>query len=181
MFKELCDDFLIDFIHLFILENCDFITLNSVSGCLGLGVVLPFELPQAIRNILNVLITTILYIILLLQWFNMKKSIFIALTIFISSSALADTIIPRSIEGDRGTYYLIKQSRSGDIVSTLHKRVGVDSTGYTSAKVNCKTKQIKEIGYSEISAKAIKPNPTKWYNLVTGSSKYDLYKFVCTR
>ena len=111
----------------------------------------------------------------------MKNLLFICITLLISNNVLADTLIPRSISGDKGKYYLIQQSKSGDIISTLHKRVGVDSTGYTSAKLNCRTKQIKEIGYSEVSAKAIKPNPTEWYDLVTGSSKYDLYKFVCKK
>lgn len=110
----------------------------------------------------------------------MKKLIFTCITLLITSHTIADTLIPRSVAGDKGRYYLIQKSKSGNIVSTLHKRVGVDSVGYTSAKVNCKTKQIQEIGYSEVSAKAIKSNPTEWYDLVTGSSKYDLYKFVCT-
>lgn len=111
----------------------------------------------------------------------MNKILFVFTMFFISSQLFADVLIPRSVLGDKGRYYLIRQSKSGNIVSTLHKRVGVDSVGYTSAKVNCKTKQIQEIGYSEVSAKAIKPNPTAWYDLVVGSSKYDLYTFVCKK
>ena len=41
------------------------------------------------------------------------------------------------------------------------------------------TAQVQEIGYSETSADDIVPNPTKWYDLVANSSKYDLYTFVC--
>jgi hypothetical protein len=40
---------------------------------------------------------------------------------------------------------------------------------------------MQEIGYSEVSAQAIKPDPTKWFDLVKGSSKYDLYQFVCKK
>lgn len=68
---------------------------------------------------------------------------------------------------------------SGDVITTLHKRIGVDSVGYTAMNINCKTAQVQEVGYSEISADSITPNPTDWYELVPGSSKYDLYKFVC--
>ena len=41
--------------------------------------------------------------------------------------------------------------------------------------------EMQEIGYSEISATAIKPNPTQWFDLVPGSSKHDLYKVVCKK
>ncbi|GAA5018040.1 hypothetical protein GCM10023206_31270 [Acinetobacter puyangensis] len=109
----------------------------------------------------------------------MQKLLIAISCIILSSLAFADQQIPRSVSGDKGKYYLIKQTKSGDIVSTLHKRVGVDSIGYTSLQINCKTGQMKEIGYSEVSPQAIKPNPTKWFDLVRGSSKYDLYKFVC--
>lgn len=111
----------------------------------------------------------------------MKRLLFTCIALLISTHTLANTLIPRSVAGDKGKYYLIKKSESGNIISTLHKRVGVDSVVYTSTKINCKTKQIQEIGNSEVSAQAIKPNPTKWFDLVTGSSKYDLYKFVCKK
>ncbi len=38
---------------------------------------------------------------------------------------------------------------------------------------------MRDIGYSEDSPKAIKVNPMKWYDLVQGSSKSDLFNFVC--
>ncbi|HAV5681968.1 TPA: hypothetical protein NJU29_003706 [Acinetobacter baumannii] len=111
----------------------------------------------------------------------MKKLVLIFIAIFATGHALADTLIPRSALGDKGKYYLIKQTKSGDIVTALDKRVGVDSIVYTSTKTNCKTGKMQEIGYSEISATAIKPNPTQWFDLVPGSSKHDLYKFVCKK
>ena len=111
----------------------------------------------------------------------MKILLFTCITLLISTHVLADTLIPRSASGDKGKYYLIKQTKSGDIISAVHKRVGVDSIGYTSTKTNCKTGKMQEIGYSEVSAQAIKPDPTKWFDLVKGSSKYDLYQFVCKK
>ena len=111
----------------------------------------------------------------------MKILLFTCITLLISTHALADTLIPRSVSGDKGKYYLIKKSKSGDIISAVHKRVGVDSIGYTSTKTNCKTGKMQEIGYSEVSVQAIKASPTKWFDLVPGSSKHDLYKFLCKK
>jgi hypothetical protein len=88
-------------------------------------------------------------------------------------------LIPRSVSGDKGQYYLLDKKKSGAIVETLHKRIGVDSIGYTRMKINCETAQVQEIGYSETSADDIVSNPTNWYDLVANSSKYDLYTFVC--
>lgn len=88
-------------------------------------------------------------------------------------------LIPRRDPGDKGKYYLIEKKQFGDIVTTLHKRIGVDSVGYTLMNLDCKNGKIQELGYSEISAKDIKQNPTDWYELVSGSSKYDIYQFVC--
>jgi hypothetical protein len=81
--------------------------------------------------------------------------------------------------GDKGKYYLIEAKRTGDIVQALHKRVGPDSVGFTRTETNCKTSQMREIGYAEDSPKNIKAKPTKWFELVPGSSKSDLAIFVC--
>lgn len=96
------------------------------------------------------------------------------------ASNAAETLIPRSM-ADKGKYYLLESKRTGELVRTLHKRVGVDSVGFTKAEVNCATIKIREIGYSEESASAIKDNPTAWFDLVPGSSKSDLAHFVCKR
>ena len=88
-------------------------------------------------------------------------------------------LIPRSVGGDKGQYYLLDKKKSGAIVETLHKRIGIDSVGYTRMKINCETAQVQEVGYSETSVDDIVPNPTDWYDLVANSSKYDLYTFVC--
>jgi len=95
------------------------------------------------------------------------------------NQAVEGNLIPRSAEGDKGKYYLLDKKQSGAIIETLHKRIGIDSVGYTRMKINCETAQVQEIGYSETSADDIVPNPTKWYDLVANSSKYDLYTFVC--
>jgi hypothetical protein len=91
----------------------------------------------------------------------------------------AEVPIPRSIAGDKGKYFLLESKKKDGIVHALHKRVGVDSIGYTKTETNCATMQMREIGYSEESPAAIKENPTKWFELVPGSSKSDLANFIC--
>lgn len=104
---------------------------------------------------------------------------------FLCSAGFADASepsgvqIPRSVAGDKGTYFLLEMKKQGDIIRAVHKRVGVDSIGYTVTETNCATMQMREIGYSEVSPSAIRPHPTKWFDLVPGSSKSDLANFVC--
>ena len=91
----------------------------------------------------------------------------------------AEVLIPRSMAGDKGKYFLLESKKQGTIIRALHKRVGVDSVGYTRTETNCATMQMRELGYSEVSPAAIKEKPTKWFELVPGSSKSDLANFVC--
>lgn len=88
------------------------------------------------------------------------------------------TEIPRSM-ADKGKYYLVEKQVKGNIVRAVHQRVGVDSIGYTITETNCRTAQMREIGYSEESIEAIKSNPGKWFDLAPGSSKSDVANFVC--
>lgn len=88
-------------------------------------------------------------------------------------------MIPRSVPGDKGKYYLLESNRKGEVVSALHKRVGVNSVGYTRTETNCKTRQMRELGYTEESPAKMKLQPSKWFDLVTGSSKSDLATFLC--
>ena len=112
-----------------------------------------------------------------------KITFIVALVIAANSLAVAhaDTLIPRSMPGDKGKYYLIKMEKKGNIVTALHKRVGVSYVGYTKTETNCKTMKMRELGYSEESPSAIKTKPTKWFDLVQGSSKSDLANYVCKK
>lgn len=87
--------------------------------------------------------------------------------------------IPRSVSGDQGKYYLLESKKTANIVRAVHKRVGVGSVSYSRTETNCSTMQMRELGYSEESVAAIKENPTKWFELVPGSSKSDVANFVC--
>jgi hypothetical protein len=98
---------------------------------------------------------------------------------FAAIAVQVETPIPKSVAGDKGKYYLLDSKKNGNIVRAIHKRVGVDGVGYSKTETNCVTMQMRELGYSEESVAAIKENPTKWFELVPGSSKHDLAKFVC--
>lgn len=88
-----------------------------------------------------------------------------------TTSVAAEMEIPRSVPGDKGRYFLLEMTKKGKIVETLHKRIGVDSVGYTRCEIDCKTRKIRDIGYSEVGPESITTDPTKWYDLVPGSSK----------
>ena len=98
-----------------------------------------------------------------------------------ASAAPQEVLIPRSMPGDKGRYYLLEMTSSGGNIRALHKRIGVDSVGFTRTETNCRTMQMREWGYSETSPADIKPVATKWFDLVPGSSKSDLANFVCRR
>ena len=90
-----------------------------------------------------------------------------------------ETPIPRSVAGDKGQYFLLESKKEGDITHVIHKRVGVDSTGYTKTDIDCTTMQFRVLGYSEESPSSITESPADWSGLVPGSSKSDLVNFVC--
>jgi hypothetical protein len=100
-------------------------------------------------------------------------------TISLLAHAQQEIPIPRSVAGDEAKYYLLEAKRTGALVRALHKRVAVDSVGYTITEVICKTMLVRDIGYSEESPAKIKENPTNWFDLVRGSSKSDVAQFVC--
>lgn len=110
------------------------------------------------------------------------KTLLIGLLALLASNVAltqAELLIPRSTPGDDAQYYLLEMGIEGDIVSASHKRVSSISVGYTKTETNCKTMKMREIGFSETSLIAIKTMPTKWFDLVDGSTKSDLASFVC--
>lgn len=108
-------------------------------------------------------------------------SVSIAAMAFIGTSALgAEVPIPRTM-ADKGKYFLMEKTKNGEIITTLHKRVGVNETGYSKTEINCRTMQYRDMGYSEDGPDKIKAVPGKWTEVLTGSSKSDLVSFVCGR
>jgi hypothetical protein len=99
---------------------------------------------------------------------------------FSIGSCAAEVQIPRTMY-DKGTYYLLDAKTKGSITTTLHKRVGVNETGYSKTEINCKSRQYRDMGYSEAGPDKIVGSPGKWTDLVSGSSKFDLVNFACSR
>ena len=89
------------------------------------------------------------------------------------SNAQKETLIPRSMPGDKGRYYLM-ESKKGNVIQALHKRVGIDSIVSVRTETNCKTRRMRELRVSESSLENIKQNATDWVELVPSSSKSDL-------
>ncbi|KAB8044629.1 hypothetical protein [Janthinobacterium aquaticum] len=92
----------------------------------------------------------------------------------------AETPIPRTM-ADKGKYYLLDVKTKGGIITSRHKRVGVNETGYSKTEINCKSMQYRDMGYSEDGPDKITDLPGKWTDVLAGSSKSDLVNFVCTR
>ncbi len=103
-----------------------------------------------------------------------------SLTTLVHSTDLNIPII-RSVPGDKGTYFLIEVKRSGALITSVHKRIGVNETGYSRVGTNCNTRQYRDVGYGEDGPASIKGITGNWTSLVEGSSKSDLVRLVCQR
>jgi hypothetical protein len=79
--------------------------------------------------------------------------------IFTDANA-AEVEIPRSM-ADKGKYYLIDAKSKNGITTTVHKRVGVNETGYSRTEINCKSMQYRDMGYSEAGVDKISGTPRK--------------------
>jgi hypothetical protein len=94
------------------------------------------------------------------------------------------TQIPRSMEGDKGSYYLISKEKHDNIIHVVTERIGPMGDGYTKREIDCNNHQMRSIAYSEVSIEQLDKHPyeqpTKWYELVKGSSDSDIYNFVCS-
>lgn len=114
----------------------------------------------------------------------MRKVLATSLMIVVSASGIAahatETQIPRTM-ADKGKYYLLDAKTKGGIITTLHKRVGVNETGYSKTEINCRSMQYREMGYSEDGPDKLTGAPARWTDVLSGSSKSDLVNFVCSR
>jgi hypothetical protein len=104
-------------------------------------------------------------------------SLTIMVTRFSIGACAAEVQIPRSM-ADKGTYYLLDAKTKDRITTALHKRVGVNETGYSKTEINCKSMQYLDMGYSEAGPHKISGSPGKWIDVLSGSSKSDLVNSV---
>jgi hypothetical protein len=89
-----------------------------------------------------------------------------------------ETEIPRSLS-DGGRYFLIEMKQEGDLINALHKRVSAYSVDWSRVEINCSKSLMRSLGDSDVGPTSIKIRPTNWFPLVPGSSKSDLFNFVC--
>ena len=107
---------------------------------------------------------------------------FMSILVTLSVAAVAAEVpIPRSVGGDKGSYFLLKRKKVGGIVQTLHKRTGPSGTNFTKTEINCSSRKMRVVGEADEELKNMKNSPTKWFDLVEGSSKSDLFHFVCSK
>jgi len=89
--------------------------------------------------------------------------------------------VRRSMAGDKGRYFIVEMKRGGPTVHILHKRIGPSGTSYTRTEIDCNTKLMRVIAESDDRPPAPTAGPaTRWFQLVPGSSKADLFNFVCS-
>lgn len=102
--------------------------------------------------------------------FYINFSFLITIPIFAAHSKNTNTFIPnatmekqipRTMAGDRGRYYLLGMEKRGNIIVSLSKRIGTDSTGYSVCEINWNKNLIRDTGYSEESVDKINYNPSK--------------------
>lgn len=89
-----------------------------------------------------------------------------------------EIVIPRSV-ADKGRYILLSKKAGKGTLITVHKRIGVDNVGYTKSELNCKKHLIRNLAYGEDDINNMEPTKSDWYTLDLGSSKSDLFNFVC--
>ncbi len=103
----------------------------------------------------------------------------VLLAVWTTSLLAAELPVPASKSRDKGKYFLIEVVRDGDVVSATYKRVGKGFNTYTKTETNCASMQMREMGFSDESAEAIIPAPTRWFEPESGTIKRDVAKFVC--
>ena len=83
---------------------------------------------------------------------------------------------------DKGKYFLVYLEKIGNTYIAINQRVGVSYTGYTKTEINCSNMMYRVLGYTEGHIEHFEyaeDEENKWSNIVSGSSKSDLVKYVC--
>jgi hypothetical protein len=115
---------------------------------------------------------------------NVQKAIRWSLLVGVTLAGIqanaAEVQIPRTAP-DKGKYFLLDSNTKNGITTTVHKRVGVNETGYSKTEINCKTMQYRDMGYGEAGPDKLKAVNGRWTDVLDGSSKSDLARFACSR
>lgn len=82
--------------------------------------------------------------------------------------------------GDKGQYSIIEISRAGAITTTLHRRIGPLGTDFTKTEINCMATTYRRLGTAEDSPKHMKITPTRWTEILPGTSVQRLAVAACS-
>ena len=83
-------------------------------------------------------------------------------------------------ESNGAFYVLMKSSQKDNIITTLSRREGPSGVNFTLLENDCKNHKVKNIAEGDDDVKnMIADTAPHWYDIVDGSSKSDLWNFVC--
>lgn len=93
--------------------------------------------------------------------------------------------IPRSYPENARYILLDVKKKNESVYEVITKRVGKPfdgdtGLGFTRQEINCKKRVYRVMGTSYDTLDPMTINPTKWTELVSGSSKSDTVNFVCS-
>ena len=109
----------------------------------------------------------------------LNKFLFIFFLVFSTSIYAQGERIPRSAP-DKGKYYVISVDNvKGRNLNkmVIYNRVGVYDESQTKLEVNCGNMQAREYGNSDVGFS--KEPTTNWFDLISGSAKWDVAKYIC--
>lgn len=111
-----------------------------------------------------------------------------AITLFMMSSlfvnfSYAEKAIVMSDSYYQGKYFLVSQSKIGDINTVIYKSVFKAETVFSKMEINCTTGKYRKIGEGINNIKSINIYSDKghWITPVYEASHYDVVKFVCRK
>jgi len=98
-----------------------------------------------------------------------------------SKKLLAEIEIPRSDKGDKGRYVLLEKKSANGLTTTIHRRDGSLGRNFTRSEIDCKRKKMRVTGEALDDLKNMNDVATPWFELIEGSSKSDLFDFICKK
>jgi len=98
-----------------------------------------------------------------------------------SKKLLAEIEIPRSDKGDKGRYVLLEKKSANGLTTTIHRRDGSLGRNFTRSEIDCKRKKMRVTGEALDDLKNMNDVATPWFEPIEGSSKSDLFDFICKK
>lgn len=90
--------------------------------------------------------------------------------------------IVRSTSGDKGRYFLVFIDGGKGRFEVISKRYGVNEIGYSKVEINCSNRVYRDLSYTTQGVEYFdnsRDSPGNWTQLIEGSSKSDLVRYVC--